>query len=148
MREVQKSRIHLKMMAGDYFTYQINADQSGGSAHCRCCADPSKPAENLKHILTICSAYTHIRQRMAREYEYICSQSKSNLSFQKIYSDNELFCQFILDPASFNLPNRIHLADPVHVPLFQVSRDYCYAVNSARMKLLDKSQSSDIIPQQ
>ena len=29
--EVQKCRIHLKMLAGDFFTYEVKADQSGGS---------------------------------------------------------------------------------------------------------------------
>ena len=41
--EVQKCRIHLKMLAGDFFTYEVKADQSGGSPYCRCCSYPLTP---------------------------------------------------------------------------------------------------------
>ena len=65
--EVQKCRIHLKMLAGDFFTYEVKADQSGGSPHCRCCSYPSPP-ENLQHILTSCSSYSDIRVRNMKTY--------------------------------------------------------------------------------
>ena len=134
--EVQKSRIHLKMLAGDYFTYEVKSDQSGGSPHCRSCSDPSKPVENLQHIVSTCSAYSDIRERISVEYKEICNTLKSNISFEEIYSDSELFCQFVLDPASFNLTKRVHMNDPALLSLFRLSRDYCYAVNSARIKIL------------
>jgi hypothetical protein len=133
--EVQKSRIHLKMLAGDYFTYEVKSNQSGGSPHCRCCPTPS-PKEDLAHILTRCGAYADIRKRMMPEFQNICNQSKSNLNFQQICSEHVTLCQFILDPASFNLRNRVHMNDPILSQLFKLSRDYCYAVNSARMKIL------------
>ena len=82
-QEVQKSRIHIKMLAGDYFTYEIKSDQSGGSPHCRCFPTPS-PVENLQHILTTCSAYSDIRTRIVQEYEELCSQTKSNYSADTI----------------------------------------------------------------
>ena len=56
---VQKSRIHLKMLAGDYFTYEVKSKQSGVSPHCRSCpTTPSSPSpsENLEHILCRCEA--------------------------------------------------------------------------------------------
>ena len=34
--EVKGARIHIKMLAGDYFTYDVKANQSG----CRCCSPP------------------------------------------------------------------------------------------------------------
>ena len=132
--------IHLKMLAGDYFTYEVKADQSGGSPHCRCCPSPS-PSENLQHILTRCSAYSDIRTRIILEYENICNQSKSNLSFQSIVSEDKTFCQFVLDPASLNLESRIHPSDPILGPLFRLSRDYCFAVNSTRKKILTTKQN-------
>ena len=139
--EVQKSRIHLKMLAGDYFTYEVKSDQSGGSPHCRSCLDPSKPVENLQHIISICSAYSDIRERISVEYKEICSTSKSNISFEEICSDSEVFCQFVLDPASFNLTKRVHMNDPTLLPLFRLSRDYCYAVNSARITILKNKEN-------
>ena len=42
-QEVQKSRIHLKMLCGDYFSYEVKSNESGGSAPCRCCATSSSP---------------------------------------------------------------------------------------------------------
>ena len=118
------------MLAGDYFTYEVKSNQSGGSPHCRCCPTPSPPVEDLEHILTSCDAYSDVRERILVEYQQICSKSKSNISFQQIYSESKTFCQFILDPASFNLSDRVDSNDPILLPLFKISRDYCYAVNS------------------
>ena len=139
--EVQKSRIHLKMLAGDFYTYEVKSDQSGGSPHCRSCSDPSKPVENLHHILSKCSAYSDIRERISAEYQQICNSSKSDISFQEIYSDSEVFCQFVLDPASFNLSRRVHVNDLVLLQLFRLSCDSCFAIKSAIMKIL-KNKSS------
>ena len=141
-REVQKCRIHIKMLSGDYYTYQVKADQSGGSPHCRCCTLPDKPAENISHILTSCSAYEEIRNRVMTELENLCRQSQSNISFQTMRSEPETLCQFILDPSSFNLSDRIHRDDPVLLPLFKLSRDLCYGINSERMKILKKRETS------
>ena len=52
-QEVQKSRIHLKMLAGNYFTYEVKSIQSGGSPHCRCCLSSPSENENLRHILLL-----------------------------------------------------------------------------------------------
>ena len=62
--------------------------------------------------------------------------SKSKLDFDPIYNDDEMFCQFVLDPSSFNLKRRIHMNNPILEQMFCLSRDYCFAVNSARMKIL------------
>ena len=74
--EVQKSRIHLKMLAGDYFTYGVKANQSGGSPQCRCCPSPS-PDENISHILTVSVAYVAIRNRMIPEFGKLCNKTKT-----------------------------------------------------------------------
>ena len=55
--EVRKSRLHLKMLGGDFFTYQVKAKQSGGSPHCRSCTVPSPPPEGRQQILTYCTVY-------------------------------------------------------------------------------------------
>ena len=138
--QVQKSKIHLKMLAGNYLTYQVKANQSGGSAHCRCCVPPS-PSENLEHILAICSAYSEIRNRMIQEYMILCSLAKTNVFWQDIISDNSTFCQFILDPASFNLIHRIHPSDPILGALYELSRDFCFALNAERQKILGRLQN-------
>ena len=68
------------MLAGDYLTYEVKSNQSGGSSSCRSCDSPS-PIENMAHILTTCEAYSDIKQRMMPELDDLCSQSKSNVDF-------------------------------------------------------------------
>ena len=131
----------LKMLAGDFLTYEIKSNQSGGGSHCRCCQAPSPP-ENLQHILTSCAAYRDIRSRFTTQFELLCTQSDSDIPFSQICSDSELFCQFVLDPGSFNLKNRIHTNDPTLNHFFKLSRDYCYAINSARKKILSEKTST------
>ena len=67
-REVEKSRPHIKMLCKDYYTYQRRSDQSGGSPHCRACSDQytadKRPVESIPHILTVCTAYSDIRERI------------------------------------------------------------------------------------
>ena len=88
------------------------------------------------HILTQCPSYSSLRERIKAEYEIKCYQATPQLDFQDILSDNETFCQFILDPTSFNLKSRIHINDPIQSELLQISRDFCYAVYAARNVIL------------
>ena len=149
--DVQKSRPHLKMLCKDYFTYEKRADQSGGSPHCRVCSNNQlsalphtapAPAENLTHILTKCSTYSHIRDRIFPEFAFLCSESKSGLAFNNICSDKKVLVQFLLDPASFNLHSRLHMNDPLLETFFKTSRDYCYAIHTCRMNLLQKASDN------
>ena len=75
------------------------------------------------------------------EFENVCSQSKSNITFRTIFSEPETLCQFILDPSSFNLSERIHRDDPVLLPLLKLSCDLCYGISSERMKILKKMEN-------
>ena len=131
-KDSQKCCTHIRMMTGDFFTYEIKSKQSGGSPHCRCCDTQS--IESLSHILTSCSAYTDLRKRIIKEYDEICASTMSNIMFQDIKRDKESLCQFILDATSFNLKSRIHINDPVHMELLKLSRDFCFSVNAERMK--------------
>ena len=70
-----------------------------------------------------------------------CVQSKSNISFSDICSDNDSLCQCILDPASLNLRVRLSLGDPIPGALFKISRDYCHAINATRKKILTRKES-------
>ena len=133
--EVQKSRIHLKMLVGDYLTYDLKSIRSGGSPHCRCCSNQSSAKEDIVHILTQCDAYNDIRERIYPEFSAVCNESKSGLEFQTLHSEYSL-TQFILDPSSLNLERRININDPVLEKLFQVSRDFCYTINSRRIEQL------------
>ena len=143
--EVQKSRPHIKMLCKDYFTYERKADQSGGSPHCRSCADsftatPEKrPSENIQHILTVCTAYSDIRERILHEYAYLCL--KSGYNFNTVLCDSARLTQFVLDPTSLNLKVRISNSDPNIAAFFKLSRDFCHSAHTRRMNILKQKSS-------
>ena len=133
--EVKKCRLHIKMMTGDYLTYEVKAKQSGGSPLCRLCSFPSNHNEDMMHIISVCDAYAEIRSRILKEY---CDLSQQiNYPFEMILNNPESLCQFILDPSSLNLMKRLQ-TNNVKIPEFyRLSRDFCYAVHSRRMNLLE-----------
>ena len=135
-QDVKKSRIHLKMLVGDYMTFEIKSQQSGGSPMCRGCLELTPSIESLEHILTECKLYSDIRTRIFTEYENACNQTKNKLNFSAITQNKSQLCQFILDPSSLNLHIRVNIADNALGTLFKISRDFCYAVNAARLKYL------------
>ena len=49
--DVKIMRPHLKMLGGDYLTYQIKSQQSGGSPQCRLCLSGT---ESISHIVYSC----------------------------------------------------------------------------------------------
>ena len=137
--DVLKSQTHIKMLCENYFTYEIRANQSRGSPHCRVCSQPNqveKPSENLSHIISKCVAYENIRSRILPEYSLLCQQSKSSINFADILLDKSRLCQFIMDPGSLNLHPRISQSDPLLDQFFALSRDYCYAIHKRRLKIL------------
>ena len=128
------------MLIEDLYTYQIKSEQSGGSPNCRLCYDDS--IEDICHILTVCSSYHDVRSRMLEEFSYLCMKSVSAVDFSEILTNSETLCQFILDPSSFNLKQRIHLTDPLLASFFQVSRDLCHSINEKRLQLLKKKKEN------
>ena len=143
--DVQKGRPHIKMLCSDYFTYEKRADQSGGSAHCRCCSQLSpsdtRPVESTRHILTQCSAYADIRQRIFSEYARLCN--RSGINFHYFFEDEDRLCQFILDPTSLNLHIRISMTDANLGSYFRKSRDMCFSIHNSRMKILKQRAENE-----
>jgi hypothetical protein len=134
--EVRKLRLHLKFLAGDYMTYQIKFDQTQkGSPLCKICRLENK---TICHIITRCPYYDETRQRILNEIAEVCRHSRSNIDFPSIMAEKENLTQFILDPTSFNLQNRVHRSDPIVQSLFKLSRDMCFSINNARMKKLQQ----------
>ena len=83
-----------------------------------------------------------IKIRILEEFSYLCLQVKSVLDLSEPMTDSETLCQFILDPSSFNLKQRVHMNDPLLGSFFRVSRDLCFAVNERRMKLLKEKKQN------
>ena len=134
--DVKNSRIHLKMLGGDYLTYSIKANQSGGSPNCRCCSPLVPQREEIEHILAVCSAYSDIRKRMIPEFQMLCQQTQLKIDFQEINSQMNILTQFILDPSSLNLKVRVNVSDPILPIIFKLSRDYCNAIHTKRMSII------------
>ena len=108
---------------------------SGGTPFCRLCTE-KKISENIPHILICCEAYSEIRNRILPQLENMIVKGKSNIDFKELQSNAESLTQFILDPTSINLKNRISETDPDLPDIFRLSRDFCHAIGSERAKLL------------
>ena len=122
-KDVQLSRPHLKLLAGNYLTYEVKAKQSVGTPWCRICG--SEIIESVCHIITSCQGMLVERERVFQEFKLLCSLTKNRLDFDKILQTKEELCQFILDPTSLNLNNRISLNDPILPEVLKLSRDFC-----------------------
>ena len=143
--DVLKAQTHIKMLCENYFTYEMRANQSGGSPHCRSCSQANQEytkSENLVHILTECGEYEDIRTRILPEISLLCQQSKSNINFAEIYLNKTKLCQFILDPGTLNLSPRISQSDPLLDQFFKLSRDLCHAIHNRRMKILKEKMDT------
>ena len=130
-------RPHLKMLVGDYLTYEKKSHQSGSSPHCRICQ--SGEPESLKHVILVCEALSKPRDRILMEI--IQFYRSNNFMIDQYLQKPEELIQLILDPSSMNLPYRIHINDPILNEAFKLSRDLCYAVHSLRMKKIQNIKS-------
>ena len=138
--EVKKMRPHIKMLTGNYLTFEIKSQQSGGSPECHLCpSDPDDPVsqdqgsipnESLQHLISQCSKFEDLRKRIKSSIETVCNNAKLKIEIET-FSNNE-FTQFILDPSSLNLKKRVNISHPALPELFKLSRDYCYAIDRTR----------------
>ena len=146
--DVKKSRPHLKMLLGDYLTYETRAerynrnktgikpDMTGpGSPRCRQDNCDSN-FESLSHIIAFCPAYSDIRKRIQSEYSHACSLTYNMLNFEEIKINTDTYTQFILDAASLNLKIRVNINDPILPSIYQISRNFCYSIHITRTKNL------------
>ena len=144
--EVARMRPHMKMLCGDYYTYKMEANYQGGSPNCRLCSQaeprPGKSdiseskIENIEHILTVCSIYSDVRDRVLIQMKNILEDMEFMDSIQQIFSNNHHLTQFILDCTSFNLPVRIKYDDENASTIFALSRDLCFSINKRRLQML------------
>ena len=131
--DVKISRAHLKFLSGNYLTYEIKSAQSGGSPRCRICNSES---ESVSHVISSCPGLATERKKILQEIRTLCKLSKTNINFDEIVKSEDELCQFILDPTSLNLPERVSLSDPVMNDFYRLSRDYCFKIDKTRIRLL------------
>ena len=130
--QVINMRPHLKMLTGDYLTYEKKSHQSGGSPVCRICQ--LNENDSYMHILLFCESLSEPRERILTEIITFCQVN--NVCIEPYLTDPEKLTQFLLDPASMNLPVRVNINDPILDHLFKLSRDLCFALHKLRMKLI------------
>ena len=138
--EVKLSRPHVKLLAGNYLTYKIKADQSGGSARCRICTSGSD--ESVSHVISTCQSLSDQRQKVLEDFHTLCKATKNKINFEEIVKSDDILCQFILDPTSLNLPVRVSLRDPLLTDFFKLSRDYCFLIDKTRIGLLKEMEKN------
>ena len=134
VKEVRNMRPHLKFLTGDYLTYDKRSRQSGGSPHCRLCQKKGEN-ETTSHLISRCEALNSPRRRILSEILALCETHKINIQSQ--FKNSETLTQFILDPCSLNLSERVNINHPVLPLLFKLSRDLCNAIHTERMRCLE-----------
>ena len=136
VEDVKKLRLHTKFLMGDYLTYQVKFDQTGkGNPLCKLCRSEN---ETISHIIGVCTTYDERRGRIVQQISDVCLHSKSSINIQNIVNNPQTLTQFILDPSSINLEERMHLSDPIVQQLFKLSRDLCYGIHSERIWKLQR----------
>ena len=92
-------------------------------------------------LSTACKEYDDIRTRITSEVKMLLS--KMNLSnTQKIFENENVFTQFMIDPSSFNLDSdcRVNINDPMLNNLFKLSR-YSFSMS---LIILEKRNLSNL----
>ena len=138
--DVRISKPHLKFLSGNYLTYSTRATQSGGSPACRLCTSGSE--ETVCHVISTCLALAQVRNKVFCDFRTLCKQTTNNLDFDAFLENEELTCQFILDPTSLNLPIRVSQNEPLLNNFFNLSRDFCYLIDKTRISLLKEAETS------
>ena len=140
-RDVMSSRVHIKMLAGDYPCFSYLGSDRNQSPHCRLCKalspQYSPPEENMVHLLTRCRATTDTRIRFTPELLNTISRNFPNNSILETSNHTHL-TQLILDPTSLNLPLSMRIS-PAHKDLPKVlfvCRNLCYAIHRDRSRQL------------
>ena len=62
----------------------------------------------------------------------------TNEQFSNLVTDEILFCQFSVDPTSFNLSDiyRVNINNVNISQIFKITRNLCFSINNERLKRL------------
>ena len=137
-QEVMKSRIHIKMLAGDY---PCQAFLYGDSTACRLCQlySPTHPppTEDMTHLLTRCRATSDTRARVIPDMLNVLSQYFPSSPILN-NSPHTILTQFILDPTSLNLPEsaRVTPNHPALPAILTWCRNICFSIHKDRIRQL------------
>ena len=118
----------------------------GSDPQCRLCPSSKLVPETISHILVECHGTLEARSKIWPDLiNVVASVSPSN---KLLYNCEEpdTIAQFILDCTSLNLPNNIRISNsaPGVTSIFEIARQYCYAVHSERITKLKKQKKKDV----
>ena len=140
-QEVMRSRIHLKMLAGDYPCSAYIGSDRGQDTSCKLCSvlhpQYPPPCEDMVHVLTECRVLADTRSRYIPDLLNIVAQHLPHSTLPGNTNNTEL-TQFILDPSSLNLPSVTRIS-PDHPALHLVlttCHTLCHAIHKHRTKQL------------
>ena len=97
--------------------------------------------KQVSHIIASCLGLSDERARILSEFENLCKLTKNQINFENILKNEETLSQFILDPTSLNLSERLSLKDPLVKDFFKLSRDFCYKIDKTRLGLLKQLEA-------
>ena len=139
-QDANKSRLHIKFLAGDFLTGEVLAAQSGGNPACKLCE--SNASETTDHIITHCRALSSVRGRIMPEVLNLVADIVPQCGI--LHTNNKQHhTQFLLDCSSLNLPQNIRISNqnPRITEIFKKSRDLCYALARERQRKVKKMNS-------
>ena len=140
-QEVTRSRVHLKMLAGDYPCYFYLGSDRDEDTSCPLCQalSPGRhvPQEDMVHLLTQCRGTADTRTRVTPELLNTISMHFPNNTILQ-YPNHTHLTQLILDPTSLNLPMTIRISpDHPALPLvLSMCRTLCHAIHKDRTRQL------------
>ena len=140
-RDVMCSRVHLKMLSGDYPCFSYLGSDRSQDAYCCLCQSLTQlcpaPDENMVHVLTRCRATSDTRTQLTPDLLNTISKYFPNNSIL-VNTNHSHLTQFILDPTSVNLPMSMRIS-PDHPDLTEVlpvCRNHCFAIDKDRRRQL------------
>ena len=132
-QDCKKLRLHLKFLTCDITPYSLISNQV-----CDLCSNTC--GDTIEHILVSCQKLSDVRNRLLPELLNTVYQVQPMSDILKNDVSSPLMTQFILDCASFNLPDNIRI--PINTPriseIYRVSRDWCFAIGNERTRLLGR----------
>ena len=140
-QEVVRSRIHVKMLSGDYPCNSYMGSDRNEDAFCRLCQSlaPHLPApcEDMVHLLTRCRGTADTRTRITPDLLNLIAHYLPGNDIL-VHPNQTHLTQLILDPTLLNLPMTIRISPdhPALPEILAVCRNLCYAVHKDRTRQL------------
>ena len=135
-QDSKKLFLYLKFLTCDHITNEkLSLTQPSTSPACSLCGTTP---DSTEHVLVACQATSDVRSRLFPELMNTVFKVQPNSGILAYDIPPDVLSQFILDCASFNLPDSIRI--PLHNPgiskIYRLSRDWCFAIHSERCRML------------